>query len=70
MHGIRDAVKEELDRLVAEKVLTPVISSDWATPIVPVRKPNGAIRICGDYKVTLNPNLRDMVSTTPTMDDL
>ena len=68
--GIRDAVKEEIDRLVEEKILIPVSQSDWATPIVPIRKPSGKIRICGDYKVTLNPRLREMVSTTPQIEDL
>ena len=69
-YGLRDAVKAEIDRLVNENILTPVSDSEWATPIVPVRKENGHIRICGDYKVTLNPQLLDMVSTTPTMEDV
>ena len=68
--GIREAVKEELDRLVSEGILTPVDQSDWATPIVPVRKPSGQFRICGDYKITLNPRLKDMVSTTPQIEDI
>ena len=32
--------------------------SDWATLIVPVMKPDGSVRIYGDYKVTLNSHLQ------------
>ena len=69
-YGRRAAVKEELDRLVTEGVLVKVEQSDWATPIVPVAKPDGRVRLCGDYKVTLNPCLRDMMSTTPPLEDI
>ena len=31
--------------------------SDWAAPIVPVPKKDGHIRICGDYKVSVNQSL-------------
>ncbi|XP_056647241.1 uncharacterized protein K02A2.6-like [Diorhabda sublineata] len=50
-------IEAELDRLVTENILSPVSYSSWATPIAPVAKKNGTIRICGDYKITLNPVL-------------
>lgn len=69
-YGLRDSVKEELDRMENDGVLRKVDQSEWATPIVTVRKSNGKIRICGDYKVTVNKCLCDMVSTTPSIEDV
>lgn len=45
---------KELECLQALRVIRPVWFSDWATPIVPVMKGWGRLRICGDYKVTMN----------------
>lgn len=56
--ALKSKVDEELDRLLLEKVITPIPYSDWACPIVPVVKPNGKIRICGDYKLTANKAIR------------
>lgn len=52
--AIRDKVTAELQRLLENGLISPVTSSEWGTPIVPIVKPDGSIRICGDYKVTLN----------------
>lgn len=48
-------VEAELERLQNEGIITPVQYSDWAAPLVPVLKSDGqSIRLCGDYKVTVN----------------
>ena len=51
---IRQKMEEELERLQALGVIQPVQFSVWAAPIVPVMKIDGRIRICGDYKITVN----------------
>ena len=52
------SVEEELDRLVTVGILEPIDSSDWAAPIVPVIKSDKkSVRICGDFRVTVNPSL-------------
>ena len=54
-YAYRALVKKELDRLVDQGILTPVQFADWAAPIVPVLKSDKqSVRICGDFKRTLN----------------
>ena len=44
--------------------------SDWAAPIVTVPKGDGKLRICGDYKMTVNPRLDIDQYPLPKPDDL
>lgn len=55
--ALKEGVEKELDRLQAAGIIEPIIFSEWAAPIVAVPKRDGSIRICGDYKVTLNQSL-------------
>ncbi|GBL64616.1 Uncharacterized protein K02A2.6 [Araneus ventricosus] len=55
--ALKGRVENEIDRLEKEGIIEKVEHSEWATPVVPVVKPDGNIRLCADYSVTLNPNL-------------
>ena len=67
---LREKVESELDRLHKEDIIEPVTFSEWAAPIVPVVKDDGGIRICCDYKVTIN-NLSKLESyPIPKVEDL
>ena len=68
--AIWEALGKELDRLEQEGIVERVDTSEWAAPIVPVPKKNGRIRLCGDYKVTVNPHLNVDQYPLPKPEDL
>lgn len=47
--NMKSAIETEIDKLVKQGVMAPVEFSDWVTPIVPVPKADGSVRICGDF---------------------
>ena len=52
--AMKDIVGQKLDRLEEQGALKKVEFSEWVAPIVTVPKKEGQIRVCGDYKVTIN----------------
>lgn len=68
--ALRAAVEEELHKLVQQGVLTRIEYTDWATPIVAVKKTDGSIRICGDYKSTVNQCIKSHAHQVPSVNDL
>ena len=69
-YALRKKVEDEIDRLVAAGVLRPIEFSDWSAPIVPVVKRDGSVRICGDYKLTVNQAASTDTYPLPRIDDL
>ena len=69
-YALKEKVTAELERLCKADVIEPVQFSDWATPIVPVLKNDGSIRICGDFKQTINQTTIPDKHPLPKVDDL
>ena len=69
-YAMKDKVGEELLRLKEEGVIEEVYNSEWATPIVPILKRDGTVRICGDYNITLNKVCKLDCYPIPRIDDL
>ena len=45
----RDQLREEVRTLAEQGILKPSLSP-WSSPMVPVRKPDGTVRLCIDYR--------------------
>ena len=65
--AIEKQVDAEIDKMV-QVYWTPVTQSKWATPLVPVPKKDGSVRICGDYKPTVNTQIEVAHHPLPTME--
>lgn len=69
-YAIKDRVEKEIDRLVDEGVLRPTSYSEWATPVVPVIKKTGEVRLCGDYRSTVNQATESDTYPMPTANEI
>ena len=69
-YALRGKVEAELERLQRQGVIEPVPFADWAAPIVPVVKSDGTIRICGDYKLTVNRVAKTDAYPLPRIEDI
>ena len=56
--------------MIKEGIFEPLEYTDWVAPIVPVRKSDGSMRICGDYKVTVNKVTQCVKYSIPRAEDL
>ena len=69
-YAMRPKIERELTRLQEAGIISLVKHSEWATRIVPVLKPNFSIRLCGDFKDTVNHRLNIEQYPLPKIDDI
>ena len=54
-YALRPKIEAELDRLESLGIISKIETAEFSrTPIVPLLKPSGQVRICGDFKVSVN----------------
>ena len=70
-YAIKPYFEKELERLQKEGIISPVEYSQWASGVVPVAKRETKdVRLCGDYKVTISPVLREDKYPLPCIEDM
>lgn len=68
--AMKARVDAELDRLEKAGIISPVKHSEWAAPVVPVVKKDNSIRLCGDYKITVNQATTTETYPLPRIEEL
>lgn len=69
-YAFRDKIEQSIKDFVKIGMLSKVETSQWGTPLVPVLKSNGTIRICADYKTTINKYVEDVNYPLPLISDI
>ena len=72
-YALKEKVEQELQRLEEEGIIYKVSQGDWTAPVLSVPKEDGTLRVCGNYKMTVNqcadvdqyplPNAEDLFAT-------
>ena len=68
--SMQDKIEKEIERLVKDNIIEPVQFVEWAAPVAPVLKSNGQVRLCGDYKCTVNQTGKIDKYPLPNSEDL
>ncbi len=65
---LKPGVRDKLEGLLESGIVVPS-TSPWVSPIVPVTKPDGSVRVCIDYR-KLNEVTKSDPYYMPTLDDI
>jgi Reverse transcriptase (RNA-dependent DNA polymerase) len=68
--ALRDKVKDALNDMVRDQIIFPINQSEWASPIVVIEKKNGDLRICTDFKGTVNKVIEVDTYPIPHLEDI
>ncbi|CAM5112724.1 unnamed protein product [Natator depressus] len=60
--SVREAVSEELRKLVQKDIIEEIDSSEWVSPVVVMQKKGGGIRLCVDLR---EPNKAIVIDSHP-----
>ena len=52
-------IEKEVKKLLDAKIIVPLRYSSWVANLVPVRKKNGEIRLCVDFRNLNTSSLKD-----------
>lgn len=69
-YALREKVSMQLETMEKQGIIEKVDHSSWATPIVCIAKKDDKVRICGDYRSTLNKSIDVNTYPFPTTQDL
>lgn len=67
---LREQVREKFRDMLERDIVRKVVHSDWASQIVLADKKDGTVRICCNYKPTLNPCLEGNGYPIPNVDEI
>ena len=68
--GALKQIDKELERLKNLGVISHIEFSEWACPVVYVKKKNNKIRMCADFSTGVNDCLRDHTYPLPSLEDI
>ena len=69
-YALKEQVAAELNKLESRGVISKVDHAEWAAPLVVVQKKDKTLRLCGDYKVTINKVIQSDTYPLPNAEDL
>ena len=65
-----EQINKELDRLEHADILSKTDRSEWAAPMVHVKKKSNQIRICADFSTGLNDALQNHHYSLPSSEEI